>query len=927
RRRTVLQIDRVSRRETGEGPAPSGIRRAINSNSITGIGLLGSYGDHSDDEEDEEHSGVTEGQNGARNAEEEPAAVVSASSSAGAHSEIDAKLADFFNEIASMDADTTSAGTDVTVNRQSEEAVSSTTEGDHPASEAYEEGGSGYAGNEGTGDMYPWQACLDENTNCYYYWNVETNEVQWHPPEQSSVAADTQSVDDSTAVAIPSYDGYQEEQSYQEEEDCDIPKEVDNEEKLEEELPQDDNKEADSNSNNSDNDLDGFEIVDSWKDQNVDDESSDKAEIVVRKLDKSADEEEVPAKKQKLEEVEEDSDDDFAAQLLEGHLLPFGEDGGLHKFVLKTSSESEKKEKPPIEETKPKYDAKEDDYRRQILDLTSVLTNKLDFLEVSRKGVSNLKILLIEMETRISDWREGALDSRHLVDKLYDADKQLKEYEESAAPPGWTCHWDRGIILPVWSNRHGSIIMNCCQREETLLCQFVIVCLFVDTSLHVCVCCLSASSWVRLFVGLCLTICLSVCPSFCVSVRPSVRLPVCVFVCLWCDLSCGLEIPWHVWILDLNRVAVSARPTAQVKKQSRTISGQIHKHYYYTNKVTGDSQWEYPADEFGGDMDVEAPSEETTGEISVAPPAPAAAVAVTVTSKLESAPVWSYPAYVPMVQAPVMPVVMATAPVVSSSVKTETFVNPPVPGTDGGSEAIPFTASSYSQADDESPPPPPGTDDLPPLPPVESSAPPPPPPEPSEAPPPPPRDDLLPNVTATTVSSPFVSGQPTVTTLRTKPALQARSLVDYSDLETASASPPSSFATEAVSQSTGTPAQVMFSNRAPLWCGVPLWAGPHSLDGGNKQGKNLLFSKHNKKGEGEKSPTLPWPLFLLFSLSSLSPLLNFPLLNTSKTLMMYFSFSFSGQAAYNPNFQEIKGDWRERIRQRRSGTGANQKES
>ena len=53
-----------------------------------------------------------------------------------------------------MDADTTSAGTDVTVNRQSEEAVSSTTEGDHPASEACEEGGSGYAGNEGTGRMW-----------------------------------------------------------------------------------------------------------------------------------------------------------------------------------------------------------------------------------------------------------------------------------------------------------------------------------------------------------------------------------------------------------------------------------------------------------------------------------------------------------------------------------------------------------------------------------------------------------------------------------------------------------------------------------------------------------------------------------------------------------------------------------------------------
>ena len=71
---------------------------------------------------------------------------------------------------------------------------------------------------------------------------------------------------------------------------------------------------------------------------------------------------------------------------------------------------------------------------------------------------------------------------------------------------------------------------------------------------------------------------------------------------------------------------------------------RIHKHYYYTNKVTGDSQWEYPSDEFGGDMDVDAPSEETTGEISVAPLAPPPAAApITVTNKQESAPVWSYP--------------------------------------------------------------------------------------------------------------------------------------------------------------------------------------------------------------------------------------------------------------------------------------------
>lgn len=101
-------------------------------------------------------------------------------------------------------------------------------------------------------------------------------------------------------------------------------------------------------------------------------------------------------------------------------------------------------------------------------------------------------------------------------------------------------------------------------------------CLFVWLLIHLFICvsvaCLPLYGSVRLLVSLCLSVPLSVCPS----VRLSVHLYAClsVFVCLWCNLSCGLEIPWHVWILDLNRVAVSARPTAQVKKQSRTISGQ-----------------------------------------------------------------------------------------------------------------------------------------------------------------------------------------------------------------------------------------------------------------------------------------------------------------------------------------------------------------
>lgn len=67
---------------------------------------------------------------------------------------------------------------------------------------------------------------------------------------------------------------------------------------------------------------------------------------------------------------------------------------------------------------------------------------------------------------------------------------------------------------------------------------------------------------------------------------------------------------------------------------------------------------------------------------------------------------------------------------------------------------------------------------------MESSAPPPPPPEPAEAPPPPPGDEMP--------------------TLVAKPTSLLRPVVDYSDLDVASESPPPATSLEAVPQSTGT---------------------------------------------------------------------------------------------------------------------------
>lgn len=819
RRRTVLQIGRVSRREAGEGLATSSLTRAINPNSISGIGLLGSYGDHSDDEDDEENLELADDRNSGTNSREESSQP--SPSSTEQHMEIDAKLADFFKEIESIDADTTSTVNDGITNSQAEEAVSSTTEDEHPMmypAEGYDNSeGADY--NKSGADTYPWQACLDEATNCYYYWNMETNEVQWHPPEQFLSAAPEVQTTSDDKVHVPGHEGEKEGAQHRQDD------EEKSEAKENQETPSEDGSEPDSkeenSKENSDEDPVSFQVVDSWDDQDNDsNELKEEENSAVLKSDKMVDdndddvdddEEEVPAKKLKLEQAaEDDSDDDFAVQLLEDTYDKGKQDTLVEESMDMSDEEakigSEDKEEKPLlppevfehlkaaptedkkgeksqtaaNEKKKMYDKAEEDQRSQILELASVLCNKLDFLEVSRQGVSNLKILLIEMETRISDWREGALDSRHLVLKLCEADTQLKQYEESAAPPGWSCHWDR-----------------------------------------------------------------------------------------------------------------------------------THKRYYYTNRVTGDSQWEYPSDETESDVKEDTTAVETSSQSSTA----------AVSSSQTSVPMWNYSAYVPMVQAPVMSVVMPTVPVVSSSVTADSLANPPVPGTDHGFKAVTLTAS-YPDEAEESPPPPPGTDDLPPLPPVDSCTPPPPPPEPAEVPPPPPGEEMPTTVstTVTRVASPFISGQPTVATAVAKSRSLPRSIVDYSDLEASSASPPLPIEPVAAAESSGT----QFS-APPQGIAAAVVSTPTSLTAkpkvkkkkkSSKVGTSLLSSKARKVStlvqkwqsiKQQEEPTLD-------SSEDEEERID-PSRQIEEWKREHLS---SGQAAYNPNFEEIKGDWRERLKQRQA---------
>ncbi|XP_037111029.1 formin-binding protein 4 isoform X1 [Syngnathus acus] len=94
-------------------------------------------------------------------------------------------------------------------------------------------------------------------------------------------------------------------------------------------------------------------------------------------------------------------------------------------------------------EVPPKEEVETPELRFQIGELANTLTSKMEFLGIHKKAVSNFQLLLLQTETRIADWREGALNGAYLRSRLQEAAEHIKHYELNAAPKGWSCHWDR----------------------------------------------------------------------------------------------------------------------------------------------------------------------------------------------------------------------------------------------------------------------------------------------------------------------------------------------------------------------------------------------------------------------------------------------------------------------------------------------------
>lgn len=89
----------------------------------------------------------------------------------------------------------------------------------------------------------------------------------------------------------------------------------------------------------------------------------------------------------------------------------------------------------------------EEKFKESVIDLSLLVMDKMDFLEIDVSKQSKLQHLYIQLKTRISDWHAGGLSTKYFYVKLQEANQQLGQYEKSGAPMGWSINWDRYVRL------------------------------------------------------------------------------------------------------------------------------------------------------------------------------------------------------------------------------------------------------------------------------------------------------------------------------------------------------------------------------------------------------------------------------------------------------------------------------------------------
>ncbi|XP_051156262.1 formin-binding protein 4-like isoform X2 [Leptopilina boulardi] len=75
--------------------------------------------------------------------------------------------------------------------------------------------------------------------------------------------------------------------------------------------------------------------------------------------------------------------------------------------------------------------------------LTEMISEKLKFLSEGCQMASAVQIMAIQLQTLLEAWESGDLKQTYLHQWLTTTGRELSRLEQTAAPPGWECQWDR----------------------------------------------------------------------------------------------------------------------------------------------------------------------------------------------------------------------------------------------------------------------------------------------------------------------------------------------------------------------------------------------------------------------------------------------------------------------------------------------------
>ncbi|XP_067935888.1 uncharacterized protein [Watersipora subatra] len=95
---------------------------------------------------------------------------------------------------------------------------------------------------------------------------------------------------------------------------------------------------------------------------------------------------------------------------------------------------------PPLEQAEEKSNGLSS---MEISEFSSVIMEKLDFLDTQMSSLSKLQLLLVQLKTRLDDWQAGGLSKHYLIERLEETDALLEICESESAPVGWKCNWSR----------------------------------------------------------------------------------------------------------------------------------------------------------------------------------------------------------------------------------------------------------------------------------------------------------------------------------------------------------------------------------------------------------------------------------------------------------------------------------------------------